>query len=922
MRGSLETLEGHAGVALVEGAGAIDALGLALRHVASGGDGEQSLAAVARAAAAGCGAELAVVRLAPVGGRELVARAVWAGSAALAAQVEATRLPMGEVTTPEATAADLSQDEADLPAAVLDAAAKAGAEFAYVVPVAPEGPVVGTLELYRSGAAFGEDELALARLAAALVAVAARLSRTLVDPDAHPGEARASLDLLGDALAAGSDERETAEYVVRLAVEATGARAAILWRLDPEGPPVFLAEYGSDEKLPDLRSAAEQVEQAIGGRHAANGAASTPGDSLTSTIALGEPPAGALQLRFDAPPAVDVESLGVFAARAGVALRRTRRAQLLAVALKRSQTLVAVVSQAIAQLSLTHTLETAVERISELTGSGQVAVYLREGERLSAAAARGLDGRHAELAERLLELALGPYRSRGFLFVEDMRAEPRLGGLEPILEETGLRRALVIPLLVRDEVIGVLAVFKSRPRGYREGEEGLLLALSSQLAVAVQNARLHERTKELGSVLERTLASERQAARQLRGLFEITHSFARSLSLAETIDAVAKTMVELFDLDAAAIRMPDERQDFLETRSIHVAEPNLEPAARTILGQPQPMSAPLARRLLRARAPVLLRPGSARSGDAHVLLEPFLAKGSTAAVLPMATSAGEVLGTITLLSLDPTRPLDEAAVEVAMTVTSQAALAIDNARLSQQQKDFSEMMQRSLLPQELPDVPGLEVGHVYESSARVDVGGDLYDFLPLDDGRLAVVLGDVTGKGIQAAADMAMAKFVFRSLARGAGRPGSFLAGANDVVVEEIATGKFITMLCVLVDPARREAICASAGHPSLRVLAPDGTVSEVAARGLALGIEGGQSYDEEHLALEPGTTLVLYTDGVIEVRRDGELYGEGRLDAVLTANAGRSAQELAETIAADCRSFAGGELGDDCAIVCIQLVS
>ena len=469
-------------------------------------------------------------------------------------------------------------------------------------------------------------------------------------------------------------------------------------------------------------------------------------------------------------------------------------------------------------------------------------------------------------------------------------------------------------------MIGLLAVFKARPRSYREGEEGLLVALSSQLAVAVQNARLHERTKELGSVLERTLASERQAARQLRGLFEITHSFARSLSLDETIDAVAKTMVELFEIDAAVIRLPDARQERLEARAVHIADPALREAAETMLTQPQPMTAPLARRLLRSGAPVLLRPGVAIAGDVHALLEPFLAKGSTAAVLPMATTAGEVLGTITVLSLDPARPLDEAAVDVATTVTAQAALAIDNARLSQQQKDFSETMQRSLLPQALPDVAGLEVGHVYESSARVDVGGDVYDFLALDGDRLAVVLGDVTGKGIQAAADMAMAKFAFRSLARAQPDPEAFLATANDVVVEEIAAGKFITMLYVLVDPRRGEAACASAGHPAVRVVTADGRVSEIAARGLALGIDAGQEYAAEHVKLEPGTTLVLYTDGVIEARRGGELYGEGRLDALLAANARVPAQELAELILADCTEFAGGELGDDCAIVCLRL--
>src|SRR3954462_4023378 len=149
-------------------------------------------------------------------------------------------------------------------------------------------------------------------------------------------------------------------------------------------------------------------------------------------------------------------------------------------------------------------------------------------------------------------------------------------------------------------------------------------------------------------------------------------------------------------------------------------------------------------------------------------------------------------------------------------------------------------MQRSLLPRVYPKIEGIDLGDVYESSARLDVGGDVYDFLRLDDGPLAVSLGDVTGPGIHAAADMAMAKFVFRSLAREHPEPGDFLAAANHVVVGEIAPTKFITMLYLTVDARRGEVACACAGHPPPRVVDPDGRVRELAVGGLALGIEGG----------------------------------------------------------------------------------
>jgi phosphoserine phosphatase RsbU/P len=166
---------------------------------------------------------------------------------------------------------------------------------------------------------------------------------------------------------------------------------------------------------------------------------------------------------------------------------------------------------------------------------------------------------------------------------------------------------------------------------------------------------------------------------------------------------------------------------------------------------------------------------------------------------------------------------------------------------------------------------------------------------------------------------MAMAKFVFRSLAREHPEPGDFLAAANEVVVDEVGLSKFITMLYVTVDPSTGDVRCGSAGHPWPRIVAAEGKVSAVPARGLALGIDPGQAYDEVAERLRPGAALVLYTDGVVEARRDTELYGDARLDALLAANADLPAKELARAVVDDCRAFAGGDLTDDCAVVVIR---
>jgi sigma-B regulation protein RsbU (phosphoserine phosphatase) len=194
----------------------------------------------------------------------------------------------------------------------------------------------------------------------------------------------------------------------------------------------------------------------------------------------------------------------------------------------------------------------------------------------------------------------------------------------------------------------------------------------------------------------------------------------------------------------------------------------------------------------------------------------------------------------------------------------------------------------------------------------------VYDFLRLADGRLAVVLGDVTGHGIDAAADMAMAKFVFRSLAREHSDPADFLASANEIVLGEIGEGKFITMLYLTVDGREGELVCASAGHPPPRVVRSGGSPVPLGVRGLALGIAEAQEYAAERVWLEPRDAVVLFTDGLLEARRDGELYGEERLDAALAANAALPAEQLAQALVEDCRAY-GGELADDCAVVVVK---
>jgi serine phosphatase RsbU (regulator of sigma subunit) len=835
-----------------------------------------------------CGAEAAVVRLAEPDGAGLTAHAVHATSPALAAELAGSRVVADE------------------------ASASSRLEFAFTAPIELDGEVAGSLDVLRDSSPFSEGEQLLAQLAAGELGLVLRALRPR--PADTESAAERALVLAGEALAAGSDAEHAAEHVARLAADAAGAQAVVLWRAD-DGKPKLAASFGDSPAAESAALSAARI--ALDSRNFF--IKDRIGGAAVVSVRLGEPAVGVLQLVFAQDPDESVLSgLMTFALRAAQTLRAGDSSREAVRELERTRALLAVVAQATAHLSLQHALATAIEHVTVLVGADRAAVYLREGKRLQAAASRNLAGPHSAVAERLLELALGPYRGRGMVIVSELGRDDAFAEVRDAASEAGVRAALALPLVVRGEAIGLLAAYPTEGPHVSSEDEALLAALAAQLAIAVQNARLHEQTKTLAADLDSSLDAEREAARRVRALYEVSESFAQSLSLNATLDALARSAVELLGVDAAVIRMPDVRREMLEERAVHVGDPRLGEAAIPALTHPQTLDVVPIRRLFRTRRPLVLNPELARElGGSHRLLAPFLEKGSSVAVVPIATP-GEVIGTLTLVSFDPGRPIVRETLDTALSIAAQAALAIDNGRLYQQQKEFADTMRRSLLPRSHPELQGLEIGEVYQPSTRVDVGGDVYDFLELGDGRLAVVLGDVTGHGIEATSDMAMAKFVFRSLAREHPGPADFLASANEVVVGEIAAGKFITMIYLTVEPATGAVVAASAGHPAPLLVPRKGDVRQLEVRGLALGVEPGQTYEEQGARLERGDAIVVYTDGVVEARRDGELYGLERLAHVLGGLRERPAAEIASTVIDDCRSFAGA-LADDCAVVVIK---
>jgi serine phosphatase RsbU (regulator of sigma subunit) len=887
--------------------GQLESLAAAGRELADAETIDDALVVLTRAVAAATNATLAVIRV-PDGSGGLPSRGIWSSSTALGAELEGSQLSLDDVGTEERTEKD------ELPAPLRRLAEHSGAAAVLLVPVLADERVLASLELMRPGEAFSEEERMLAQIASQQVGLVVRAFGASDGATNGTATIATALELAGRALTAGAEEVRSAERIARLAAEVTRASSCLLWRVDDDK----VEPIASVGLKGDVSAAAREAEAELGGKTVASRADES---STVALVRLGDPPLGGLRLVFSGQPpgADDLQRLAAFGARTAHVLRARERTTMLSQELERSRALLAVVGQAIAELSLSHTLDTAVDRMGDLLGTERAAVYLGSGRDLETAAARGLAGPHLRVAQALLGLALGRLRARSVLEIPDAAGDPALSSVREAVSEAGVEAIVSLPLRAGGELIGLLVAYLPRGRRLQPNESALLASLAGQLAVAVQNARLHERIERESQERKLALDAERRAARRLEAFFEISRSFSESMELEQTVEAVTRTAVDLLDLDAAVLRMPDGRGEDLIPRSVYIPDEKLARALAPLVSRPQPVARLRGLGLGAARRALVLDSLTAeRLGGGHELLAPFLERGSSAVIVPVVAS-GEVIAALTVVALDPGKNIDAETVETLRSLAAQAAFAIDNARLYEQQAGFADAMQRSLLPAAAPVLPGIEIGSVYESSARLDVGGDVFDYATLPNGRLAVVVGDVTGKGIDAAADMAMTKFVFRSLAREHPEPHDFLRAANEVAVEELQDGKFVTLVYLTLDPDSGAVACATAGHPVPRLVCEDARVFELEASGLALGISPEQEYDEAHEQLDHGSAVVLFTDGIIEARRDGVLYGHDRLDRFLADHRELAAAELARALVDDARAFAGGGLGDDCAVVVVK---
>lgn len=256
-------------------------------------------------------------------------------------------------------------------------------------------------------------------------------------------------------------------------------------------------------------------------------------------------------------------------------------------------------------------------------------------------------------------------------------------------------------------------------------------------------------------------------------------------------------------------------------------------------------------------------------------------------------------------------------IEFATAVGLRASAALGNARLFEEQRHIARTLQESYL-HPLPQIASVEVGLAVEIAYHADlIGGDLCDVFELDDGRVVALVGDVSGKGVGAAGLASIVRSSIHALATVDPSPAGVLGRANDLLLRRELDDRFVTALLVVLDPRSGEISWASAGHPPPIRLSAEGCSVLGTANGTPLGAFAF-SYGLGSAALEPGDTIVAYTDGVSEARRCGELFGEARMLTVLCELQDLPTQTIAEGVREAARGFAG-DLTDDAQVLAFR---
>jgi serine phosphatase RsbU (regulator of sigma subunit) len=480
-----------------------------------------------------------------------------------------------------------------------------------------------------------------------------------------------------------------------------------------------------------------------------------------------------------------------------------------------------------------------------------------------------------------------------------------------------MQASACLPLQVEDRELGAVVFSFAGPRAFSVDEREFLVAVTALCAQGLDRARLLVAERTARATAERQLGRMTFLSRTTR-LMEAALSVEErlqqlaDLAVSDIADWCAVHLVRGNRVDQVAVAHSDPAKVAFVARlqERYPPDPNAPGGALRVSRTGEPAYYPDVPDELLVAAAV---------DEEHLALIRSIGMCS-ALVVPLAVR-GRKLGAITLVQAESEHRFDHADLAFAEQLAATAAVALDNARLYEEQWHTAQTLQTALLPTDLPTVRGLRLAARHRSPTDADalVGGDLYDVVPDADG-CGVVVADVCGKGAAAAALTALIRHTVRAEIDHGLEPVEVLERLNRAMLRASGgrPGRFATVAQARLTrtPTGVAVRLASAGHPPPLVVR-DGRAAPVPAPGTLLGVYPDVTLTEVTFDLHHGEIMVLYTDGVTEARNTGGLYGPERLARAVAA--GGTADEVADRLLADVDAFQHGQQRDDIAILVIE---
>jgi phosphoserine phosphatase RsbU/P len=450
-----------------------------------------------------------------------------------------------------------------------------------------------------------------------------------------------------------------------------------------------------------------------------------------------------------------------------------------------------------------------------------------------------------------------------------------------------VRSEMAVPLIAKNRLIGVMDIESEQPNYFRDDHLHVLTLTASRIAQAIENARLYNRVS--------------RQAQTLSVLNEIAVELTSILDLDPLLERVGQLLRRLIDYQMFTVMLLDDKGEFLVTRYAWRFGYTHAPKRRISINNGIVGAA--VREWRHINVP------DVRKDQRYLEMNP---ETRSELIVPLFYK-GRIIG---VLDLEHTRTgfFNEDHERMLTTLAAQVAISIENARLYQAVRRQEAQLERDiamarevqlrLLPPTAPEHKNADMA-VRFLPART-IGGDLYDFIEYGDHRTAIVLGDVSGKAAPAALFAALVSGIMRSAATQQPDPAQMLATLNDALQERKLDSQYVTLLFALWNDEKRTLEVANSGAVQ-PVVCRQGRSSVVRAEGFPLGMFPNVTYDEFHLATEPGDAIVFISDGITDAENDaGEMYGDERLASLLCATRDSPAVDIAEAILADVTRFQG----------------